>query len=107
MGLPGGTSDNEHTCQCKRSKRCGFDFWVRKMPRRRAGLPTPVFFLGESHRGAWWATIHRVAKSETRLKQLSMYTCMPKNILENFHSKLHLLVCSFLISILKNDSFFS
>ena len=25
-------------------------------------------------RGAWWATVHRVAKSGTRLKQLSMYT---------------------------------
>ena len=26
-------------------------------------------------RGAWWATGHRVAKSQTRLKQFSMYTC--------------------------------
>ena len=25
-------------------------------------------------RGAWWATAHRVAKSQTRLKQLSMGT---------------------------------
>ena len=24
--------------------------------------------------GAWWATVHRVAKSRTRLKLLSMYT---------------------------------
>ena len=24
-------------------------------------------------RGAWWATVHRVAKSRTRLKQLSMH----------------------------------
>ena len=24
-------------------------------------------------RGAWWATVHRAAKSWTRLKQLSMY----------------------------------
>ena len=107
MGLPGGGSGKEPTCQCKRSKRRGFDPWVRKMPRRRAGLPTPVFLLGESHRGAWWATIHRVTKSEIQLKQLSMYTCMPKNILENFHSKLLLLVCSVLISIFKNGSLFS
>ena len=27
-------------------------------------------------RGAWWATVHRVAQSQTRLKQLSMHTCM-------------------------------
>ena len=25
-------------------------------------------------RGAWWATVHRVTKSQTRLKQLSMHT---------------------------------
>ena len=28
-------------------------------------------------RGAWLATIHRVAKSQTQLKRLSIYTCMP------------------------------
>ena len=27
-------------------------------------------------RAAWWATVHRVTKSWTRPKQLSMYTCM-------------------------------
>ena len=26
-------------------------------------------------RGAWWATVHRVSKSQTRLKRLSMHTC--------------------------------
>jgi len=31
-------------------------------------------------RGAWQATVHSVAKSQTRLKQLSthMYMCIPK-----------------------------
>ena len=33
--------------------------------------PTPVFLLGNPmDRGAWWATVHRVAKSQTWLKQL-------------------------------------
>ena len=27
-------------------------------------------------RGAWWATVHRVAKSQTQLKQLSMHTSL-------------------------------
>ena len=27
------------------------------------------------HRGAWWATIHRITKSRTQLKRLSMHTC--------------------------------
>ena len=65
MGLPGGDSGKEPTCRCRRSKRPEFDFWVRKIPWRKAGLPTPVFLLGESHRGAWWATIYSVTKSET------------------------------------------
>ena len=30
--------------------------------------PTPVFLPGKSHgRGAWWATVHGVPKSQTRL----------------------------------------
>ena len=27
-------------------------------------------------RGAWWAAVHRVAKSRTRLKRLSMHACI-------------------------------
>ena len=51
-----------------------FDPWVGKIPWRKAWQPTPVFLPGESHdRGAWWAAVHRVAKSQTRLKRLSMH----------------------------------
>ena len=31
-------------------------------------------------RGAWWATVHRVAKSQTRLKRLSIHTHVVPNI---------------------------
>ena len=48
-GFPGGTSDIEPRCQCRRYKSCGFDPWIRKIPWRRAWQPTPVFLLGESH----------------------------------------------------------
>ena len=27
-------------------------------------------------RGAWWATVHGVAESQTRVKQLSMNACI-------------------------------
>ena len=39
-------------------------------------LPTSVFLLGE-FRGqrAWRATVHRVAKCQTRLKRFSMHMC--------------------------------
>ena len=40
--------------------------WVRKIPWRREWLLTPVFWPGEFHgQGAWWATVHGVAKSWT------------------------------------------
>ena len=42
-GFPGGTSGKESVCQCRRYKRCQFDPWVKKVPRRRKWLPTPVF----------------------------------------------------------------
>ena len=55
-------------------KRCGFDPWVRKILWMRAWQPTPVFCLEKSmDRGNWWATVHRVEKSWTQLKQLSTH----------------------------------
>ena len=45
QGFPGGTSGKEHTYQCRRCKRLGFDPWVGK----RAQQPIPVFLSGESH----------------------------------------------------------
>ena len=49
VAFPGGTSDKEPACQCRRHKRCGFDPWVRKVPCRRKWQSNPVFLLGESH----------------------------------------------------------
>ena len=55
-GFTGGTSGKEPAFQCRGSKRCKFNHWVRKIPWRRAWQPTPVFLPGESHeRGAWRA----------------------------------------------------
>ena len=35
--------------------------------------PTPILLPGKSHgqRGAWWAAVHRVAKSQTRLSDFT------------------------------------
>ena len=49
VSQPGGASGKEHSCQCRRSKKCGFDPWVRKIPWRRKWQPTPVFLPEESH----------------------------------------------------------
>ena len=48
VGFPGGTSDEEPACQCRRHKRHGFDPWVGKIPWRKAWQPTPVFLPGAS-----------------------------------------------------------
>ena len=49
-------------------ERCGFDPWVRKIPGEGNGNPLQYSclenFMG---RGAWWATIHWAAKSQTQL----------------------------------------
>ena len=54
----------ESTCLCRRH---GFDSWRRKWQ------PTPVFLPGKCHeQNSLVATVHRVAKSLTWLKQLNM-----------------------------------
>ena len=62
-------SGEDSTCRCRRcNKRCGFDPWVGKIRWRRNGHPLQVFFLEKSmDRGAFWATVHGVTNSQTRL----------------------------------------
>ena len=65
LGLPRWCSVEESACQCRRR---GFDPWVRKIPWRRKWQPTPVFVpKNPMDRGAWQATVHGVAKSQTWL----------------------------------------
>ena len=49
-GFPDGASGKEPACQCRGSKRLGFDPWVGKISWRRNWQPTLVFLPGESHR---------------------------------------------------------
>ena len=49
-----------------------FDPWVGKTPWRREWQPVPVFLLeNPMDGGAWWARVHEVAKSRTRLSNLT------------------------------------
>ena len=50
----------EYTCNA------GDNPWARKIPWRTKWQPTPVFLPGKSH------SVHRVARSQTWLKRLSM-----------------------------------
>ena len=73
MGLPGGASGKEHTCQCRRRRS---DPWRRSLgrsPGEGHGNPLQYSCLeNPMDRGAWWATVHGVTKSQTRLKRLSV-----------------------------------
>ena len=60
-------------------QEAGFDPWARKIPWRMEWQPTVVFLPGESmDRGAWWATVHGITKSQTQLKRhLLFLSCYP------------------------------
>ena len=61
-------SGKESACQGRRHRRCGLDFWVRKIPWRRKWQPTPVFLPEKSHgQRSLVATVHGVVKDRTRL----------------------------------------
>ena len=75
VGLLRWLSGEEPAYQCKRHRRCRFDPSVIKIPWRRACNPLQYSCLENPvDRGAWQATVPRVTKSWTRLKQLSTHT---------------------------------
>ena len=61
-------------CWCRRHKRTGFSLWVRKILWRWKWQPTRALLPGESmDRGAWWATVHRVAESD--MTEVAQHAC--------------------------------
>ena len=59
--FPGGASDKEPSCQCRKRKRCAFDPWIGKeMATNSSILVWRIFIARES----WWAIVHRIAESE-------------------------------------------
>ena len=72
VGFPGGAGSKEPTCQCRRGKRQEFNPGSRRSPGEGHGNPLQYSCLeNRMERGAWWATVHSVAKSQTQLKRLS------------------------------------
>ena len=66
MRPPWWLSGKESTCQCK---RYGFNPWVRKTPleKEMATCSSILAWKMSWKGGTWWITIHRIAKSWTRL----------------------------------------
>ena len=74
LGFPGGASGKELTCQCRRLRDTGSIPGLGRSPGEGQGNPLQYSCLeNPMDRGAWWATVHGAAKSQTQLKQLSMY----------------------------------
>ena len=68
--VPGGASDKEPACQCRKHRRPGFNSWVRKIPGEGNGNPLQYSCLEDPmDKGAWWATIHGFTKSWTQLSR--------------------------------------
>ena len=62
-GLPWWLSSKESACQCR---RLGFDPGLGRSPGERNDSPLQYSCLGNLlDRGAWWATVHGAAKSQT------------------------------------------
>ena len=70
MGLPWWPSGKVSACQYRRYKRCSSIPGSGRSPGRGNGNPLHYSCL-ENHtdRGAWWATIQGVSKSQTQLSE--------------------------------------
>ena len=76
-GFLGGTSGKEPTCLCRRCKKSRFSPGSGRSHGGGHGSSLQYSCLGNTlDRGAWKATVHRVTKSWTRLKQLNIYANM-------------------------------
>ena len=66
MGFPGGSVGKESPCNAEDAISIPGS---RRFPGLGNGNPLQYFYLENSmDRGAWWAIVHRVAKSWTQLK---------------------------------------
>ena len=75
MGFPDGPSAKELACQCTRLRDTGLLPVTGRSPGGGHGNPLQNSCLGNPmDTGAWWVTVHRVAKSQTQLKWFSTHT---------------------------------
>ena len=67
-------SGEESTCQCRSHQRHGFDLSQEDLEEEKAAHSSILAGITPWTRGVWWATVHGVTKSQTRLKHLSTHT---------------------------------
>ena len=89
-GFPGSSSGKEPACQCRKYKRHGFDPGLERSPGEGLGNQLQYSCLeNPKDRGAWAATVHRVTKSWTLLKQLNRHACMCAKHCSSFWEEYH------------------
>ena len=65
---------------CLRCWRPGFNFWVGKIPGEENGNPLQYSYLENAmDRGAWQATVHRVARVG---HDLALYSFLPEGLIK-------------------------
>ena len=85
FGLPRWPSGKESACQCKRHE---FDPWIGKIPWSGNGSPLQYSYLeNPMDRGAWRATVHGVAKSQTQLSAHTHCVICPRSHRRNVWSQ--------------------
>ena len=106
LGLPAGNSGKEPACPCRRPKRGSLIFpGSGRSPGGGNGNPLQYSCLENPlDWGAWWATVHGVAKSRTRLKRLSTDTDRCRHFTYNFIFHQIMSTSHFHIRILLNCS---
>ena len=72
--FPSGTSSKEPACQCRRQEtQVQFLGWKDALEEGMTTHSSILAWRIPVDRGAWWATVHKVSKSRTRLKQLGTH----------------------------------
>ena len=92
QGFPGGASGKEPACQCRR--HAGLIPGSTRSSGRGHGNPLQYSCLKNPHgqRSLVGYTVHRISKSQTRLKQLSTHTCRFNVVYVGFSCRGHLLL---------------
>ena len=75
MGFPGGPDSKDSACNVGYLSLIPGLGWEDPLEEGMATHSSILTWRIPMDRGAWRATVHRVTKSQTRLKQLNTHTC--------------------------------
>ena len=89
--IPGGSDDKSVCLQCGRP---GFNPWVWKIPWRNGNPLQYCCLENPMDGGAWWVTVHGIAKSWTRLSNFTFFLSLKWVIISLWQfSKPLMIVC--------------